>query len=354
MTVIEPFLLSLLSAPGLSGSEEPVSRIIAEKWRPLVDEISFSRLGSLHALRKSAVEGKSPSLMIAAHMDAVGLVVRKIEDGYLLIRSVGGVDERILPGQAVIVHGRKEIPGVVQMLPDRLMPSNLANEPLRFSRLFVDTGFTQKELEKFVQIGDVISFAQSPILFRDDYIAGHSLDNRASIAALTVCLEELKNYNLQWNVWAVATVQEEGTLRGAATSSYKIRPDIAIAMDVTFAKGPGSNNHMTFAMGKGITIGIGSNVHPALSRLFKKIAEEIDMPYAMEPMPRSSGTDSIAMQITADGIPNMVIGIPIRYMHTPVEMASINDIMRAGRLLARFITGLETNALETIFSGKSS
>lgn len=354
MTVIEPFLLSLLSAPGLSGSEEPVSRIIAEKWRPLVDEISFSRLGSLHALRKSAVEGKSPSLMIAAHMDAVGLVVRKIEDGYLLIRSVGGIDERILPGQAVIVHGRKEIPGVVQMLPDRLMPSNLANEPLRFSRLFVDTGFTQKELEKYVQIGDVISFAQPPILFRDDYIAGHSLDNRASIAALTVCLEELKNYNLQWNVWAVATVQEEGTLRGAATSSYKIRPDIAIALDVTFAKGPGSNNHMTFTMGKGITIGIGSNVHPALSRLFKKIAEEIDMPYAMEPMPRSSGTDSIAMQITADGIPNMVIGIPIRYMHTPVEMASINDIMRAGRLLARFITGLETNALETIFSGKSS
>lgn len=354
MTVIEPFLFSMLSAPGLSGYEEPVSKIIADKWRPLVDEISSSRMGSLHALRRSAVEGKSPNLMIAAHMDAVGLVVKGIKNGYLQITSVGGVDERILPGQAVIIHGTKEIPGVVQMLPDRLMPTSAIDEPLRFSRLFVDTGFNQRDLEKIVQIGDVISFAQPPVEFGDGYIAGHSLDNRASVAALTVCLEELKNYKLQWDLWAVATVQEEGTLRGASTSAYQIRPDIAIALDVTFAKGPGSNNHMTFPMGKGITIGVGSNVHPALTSHFKKIADEIDMPYAMEAMPRSSGTDSIAMQITANGIPNMVIGIPIRYMHTPVEMASINDIMRAGRLLARFITGLETNTLDTIFAGRSS
>lgn len=354
MTVIEPFLLSMLSAPGLSGFEEPVSKIISEKWRPLVDEISSSRMGSLHALRKSASAGRSPSLMIAAHMDAVGLVVNKIENGFLQISPVGGVDERILPGQAVIVHGRKEIPGIVQMLPDRLMPSSAANEPLKFSRLFVDTGFNQNELEKIVQIGDVISFAQKPIEMGEGFVAGHSLDNRASVAALTICLEELRNYNLQWDIWAVATVQEEVMLRGAFTSAYEIRPDIAIAVDVTFAKGPGSNSHMTFPMGKGVTIGIGANVHPALTSQFRKIAEELDMPFSMEPMPRSSGTDSMAMQITAAGIPNMVIGIPIRYMHTPVEMASINDIMRAGRLLAKFITSLETNSLETIFAGRSS
>jgi len=354
MTIIEPFLLSMLSAPGLSGFEEPVSKIIAEKWRPLVDEISSSRMGSLHALRKSAAEGKSPSLMIAAHMDAVGLMVKKIENGFLQITAIGGVDERILPGQAVIVHGRKKIPGIVQMLPDRLMPSSEVNEPLKFPRLFVDTGFSQSELEKMVQIGDVISFAQEPIKMGEGYIAGHSLDNRASVAALTVCLEELKHYNLQWNIWTVATVQEEEMLRGAFTSTYQIRPDIAIAVDVTFAQGPGSNGHMTFPMGKGITLGVGSNVHPALTSHFRKIAEELDMPYAVEPMPRSSGTDSMAMQITAAGIPNMVVSIPIRYMHTPVEMTSINDIMRAGRLLARFITGLEPNSLETLFAGKSS
>lgn len=354
MTAIEPFLLSMLSAPGLSGFEESISRIIADQWQPLVDEISTSRLGSLHALRKSASSKKRPSLMIATHMDAIGLMVNKIEDGLLQITAIGGIDPRILPGQAVTVHGRKDIPGIVQMIPDRLMPSHASMSKVEFSRLFVDTGLSDRELNSIVRIGDIISFAQEPMRMGGSYIAGHSLDNRASVAALTVCLEELKNYNLQWDIWAVATVQEEEMLRGAFTSAYQIQPDLTIAVDVTFAKGPGANNYQTFPLGKGPTIGIGANIHPALYKMFTKIADEIDMPYSVETMPRSSGTDSMAMQITAAGIPNMVLGIPIRYMHTPVEMTSINDIMRTGRLLARFITLLETDTMEKSFSGKLS
>jgi endoglucanase len=354
MNNINDFLLSLLSAPGLSGFEEPIYKIIKDQWLPLADEISSSRLGSLHALRKSAEAGKSPNLLIAAHMDTIGLMVTQIDDGFLRITAVGGVDPRILPGQAVTVHGRKDIPGIVQMLPHRLLPDDAAGKAPSFDTLFIDTGLRPGELETSVRIGDIISFAQEPLQMGSGYLAGHSLDNRISVGALTVCLQELLNFNLKWNVWCVATVQEEVNMSGAFTSAYEIRPDMAIAVDVTFAKGPGSTDHRTFALGKGPSLGVGANIHPALYRQFKQTAEEMDMPYAVETMPFSSGTDSMAKQITTQGIPNMVLGIPVRYMHTPVELTAINDILRTGRLLARFITKLETDSLDRWTAGQFS
>lgn len=348
MEKIESFLHALLSAPGLSGFEKPVSSLIAEQWRPLTDELTTSRLGSLHALRKAAAPDTRPSLMIAAHMDAIGLMVKDIQNGFLLITQVGGVDPRILPGQAVTVHGVRDYPGIVQMIPDRFVSTSSAGNPPKLSSLFVDTGLSELELQRNFRIGDIISFANPPVLISDGYISGHSLDNRASVAALTVCLEELRNYRLQWNVWCTATTKEEVNLAGAITSAFQLRPEVGIAVDVTFAKEPGLDDHRTFTLDKGPTIGIGANVHPALHRKFKQLAEEMDMPYAIEVMPQSSGTDSMAMQITAAGIPTMVIGIPIRYMHTPVELTALADIRRAGRLLARFISGLEVDSLSTL------
>ena len=173
------FLHSLLSVPGLSGFEEPVSKLIEEKWRPLVDEISTSRLGSLHAFRKAASSEKRPSLMIAAHMDAIGLMVRQIENGYLLITQVGGVDPRILPGQAVTVHGRRDLPGVVQMLPDRLLKSSLAGTPPDFSRLFVDTGLKKMNCGNWSESAILSHFPNPPfkwvmiILPDTAWITGH-------------------------------------------------------------------------------------------------------------------------------------------------------------------------------------
>jgi len=132
------------------------------------------------------------------------------------------------------------------------------------------------------------------------------------------------------------------------TSAFALTPDIAIALDVTFAKGPGASGWETFPLGEGITLGWGPNIHPALHRRFKEIADELEIPYEVEPTPWHSGTDAMALQIAAEGIPTMVIGIPIRYMHTPVEVASLKDIRRAGRLLAAFIARLETDFLENI------
>jgi endoglucanase len=348
MDKLETFLHALLSAPGISGYEKPVRELIAEAWRPLTDEMSYSPLGSLHALRKSAATEPRPSLMLAAHMDAIGLMVKDIQQGFLRITQIGGVDPRVLPGQLVTVHGVREITGIVQLIPDRFMPSSAAGKPPTYDNLFVDTGLNERELNRAVRVGDIISFASQPLRLGDNYISGHSFDNRASVAALTVCLEELRHFNLQWDVWCAATVQEEMHLIGAFASTFHIQPSVGVAVDVTFAQEPGLKDHTTFPLGKGPTIGLGANVHPLLHKQFVETAKEIDMPYAIETMPRSSGTDAMAMQITAAGVPTLVLGIPIRYMHTPYELTTLTDIRRTGRLLARFITNLHEDSLAAL------
>jgi putative aminopeptidase FrvX len=344
MDKIETFLHAMLSAPGISGFEKPVSDIIAEFWRPLTDQLSESALGSLHGLRKAASPSPRPSLMIAAHMDGIGLMVKDIRQGYLFITQIGGVDARILPGQLVTVHGKQEIPGIVQMIPDRFLPDSSSGKPPVYNNLFIDTGLSENILKRDVHVGDIVSFASQPLDLNGGYVSGHSLDNRASVAAVTVCLEELKHFNLQWDLWCAATVQEEMHLIGAATSTFQLQPTLGIAVDVTFAWEPSVKDYTSFPLGKGPTIGLGANVHPALHEKFVEIAKEIDLPYAIETMPRSSGTDAMSMQITAAGVPTMVIGIPIRYMHTPYELTAMTDIRRAGRLLARFIMSLEADS----------
>ncbi len=144
----------------------------------------------------------------------------------------------------------------------------------------------------------------------------------------------------------MATTQEEETYAGAYTSAFQLKPSLAIAIDVTFAASPGSPSHKTFPMGKGPTLGWGPNIHPALHKAVKKLADLLEIPYAVEVMPRHSGTDAYALQVTAQGIPTMVISIPLRYMHTAVEMISMKDITRVGRLLAEFAASLDEKFMD--------
>ena len=349
MKDIKPFLKEMLSLPGLSGYEAPVRDVIMKTWQPFVDDCSISPLGSLHALKVGDREGDAPNILIATHMDAIGLITTRITDGFLNVAQVGGVDPRILPGQPVIVHGTEEIPGVIVQPPDFLLPENLAGKPVPLSQLLVDTGLTPEEASQKVHIGDIISFATLPIELNGDVIAGHTLDNRASVAALTWCLSELQHIKHHWNVWAVATVQEEIGLMGAFTSPFDIQPDIAIAVDVTFAKGPGSTSDLeTVPFGKGLAIGSGPNMHPAITKSLKDLADDLDIPYSLEHMPGHSGTDAYAMQVVAEGYPVGLLGIPLRYMHTPVEAVAIKDIKRTGRLLAEYIARLEPDFTKQI------
>lgn len=351
MTDILPFLKSLLSVSGLSGFEAPVAKLIEEKWRPLVTETSISRVGSLHGLKKGSGKEPRPSIMIATHMDAIGLQVSQIRDGFLHITNVGGIDLHVLPGLEVTVHAsgsREELPAVVAMPSARLLPEADRNDVIAMKHLLVDTGLTRREVERKVRVGDLVSFANEPLELAGDVISGHSVDNRASVAALTVCLEELQNKSHLWDVLAVATVQEEVSFLGAYSSTFQLRPQLAIAVDVTFAKGPGANDWQTFEMGKGVGLCIGPNIHPFLHTKLKEAAERTEIPWFLDVTPNDSGTDAYAIQVSAEGIPTALVEIPIRYMHTPVESVMVKDIQRTGRLLAEFIASLEADFIDTI------
>ncbi len=348
MIELKPFLKQLISLPGLSGHEGPAREAIAAAWKPLVDDLSVSPLGSLHALKRGSGPGERPRILLAAHMDAIGLIVTNITpEGLLGITEIGGVDPRILPAMPVMVHTRSgDLPGVVAQPPDRLLPPNARSKPVQLEHLLVDTGLPPDEVHRRVRAGDLVSFGTEPLELAGDTLVGHSLDDRAAVAAVTVCLDELSRRAHVWDVWAAATVQEEETLGGAFTSPYAIRPQIAVAIDVTHAKGPGASDWRTAPLGKGFTLDWGPNTHPALFNAFKETAERAELPYTVTVYPSGSGTDAMGMQIVNEGIPTMVVSIPLRYMHTPVELISLKDIARTGRLLAEFIAGLELDFVE--------
>ncbi len=341
------FLKELISTPGLSGFESSVAKIIKERWMPLTDEINQSTLGSLHGLKRGT--GKKRSIMIATHMDAIGLIVSKVKGEFLHVANLGGVDIRVLPGQAVTVHAENgDLPGVIVQPPAHLLPEGEVKEAIALKHLLIDLGLSARQVAQKVQIGDTISFATEPTEMSGSLLAGHSLDNRASVVALTLCLEELQSREHVWDVWAAATVQEEIGHMGAGTSAFQIRPNVAIAVDVTFAKGPGAGGWEAFELGSGPTLGWGSVNHPFLYEQFKELAGKLEMPIGTEILPGRSGTDGDDLQIAAEGIPTLVISIPIRYMHTPVEMIATKDIQRTARLLSEFITMLDEDFLEKI------
>jgi putative aminopeptidase FrvX len=344
MIELLPLLKTLSATAGLSGYEVPIREILEKTWQPIIDELSVSRLGSLHGLKRGDGPEPRPAVLIAAHMDAIGLMVTSITDGLLRVTEIGGIDARVLPGQLVTVHGRQDLPGVIVQPPAHLLPQGVQAGPIPIKYLLVDTGLRPRQVSQQVRTGDLISFAQEPIELQGDTLSGRSLDNRASVAALTLCLEGLQSRKHSWDIWAVATTQEEETLGGGRTSAFQLRPELAIAVDVTWGKSPGTPDHSTFPLSKGPTLGWGPNIHPGLHESMKKTAEQIEIPYATEAMPRHSGTDAFSIQVAAQGIPTMVVSIPLRYMH----MVALKDIRRAARLLTEFISQLEIDFMETL------
>ena len=348
MTDFLPFLKQMISAPGLSGFEGPIREIIQKAWEPLTDELSVSKIGSLHGLKKGRGPEPRKRVLISTHMDAIGMMVTGIEEGLMHITQLGGIDHRILPGQPVIVHGREDLPGQVVQPPAHLLPESAGSGPVEMQYLLVDVGLRPADVVEKVRVGDLVSYAQMPLELTGDALAGHTLDNRVSVAAATICLDELQTRLHDWDVWAVASVQEEETLGGALTSPFEIRPDIAIVVDVCFAKGPGANDWRNLPFGGGVGLGWGPNIHPALYKAFEAKAKALEIPTNQDLMPKMSGTDAMAVQIVAEGIPTAVLGIPLRYMHTPVETVSLKDVRRVGRLMAEFIADLKPDAMDKI------
>lgn len=350
-----PHVKELLSVAGLSGNEAPVREILAKAWKPISDELMTTNGGSFIAVQHGKAESPRPKVLIVAHMDAIGLMVTTIEEGFLHFTQVGGVDPRILPGQMVNVHGTgqgpdkaQDIPAMVVMPPAHLLPAEAPTGVLGLNHLLIDTGLEPKEVEKLVRVGDFVNFAQEPMELAGETICGHTLDNRGSVAALTVCLDILSRRKHLWDVYGDATAQEEIFGTGSITDPVAIRPDLAIVIDVTFSKGPGGNGYCNCEIGKGITIATGPQDHPYLVKKLKQLAEALDIPFSMEASPAPGGTDAYSIQTAESGIPTVEISLPLRYMHTPVEVVSLKDIRRAGRLMAEFIDSLTVDFMNEV------
>jgi len=355
--VMLDLLRELTETAGPSASETKIASAISGRWKPFVDELNIDRLGSLIAVKHGQGTVPRPRILFAAHMDEIALMVREIiptgdgeqDGGFIRATNIGGVDKRQLLGQIVTVHSSSghDHTGIIGALPTRMLPESKRKKPYGFDALNIDLGMTFEELQNEVSVGDFISFRQPLRELLNGRVTAKALDNRASVAAVTLCLEILAERRHEWDVVAIATVQEETRLLGAFTAAFTQRPDLALAIDVTFGKGPGASDEMTFELGGGPTIGFGPNIHPGMYEALKESAKSLEMNVHTEPHAHgSSGTDAFALQVARDGIPTGLVSIPIRYMHTMVETVALVDIERTGRLLAEFVTRLDENFLD--------
>jgi putative aminopeptidase FrvX len=338
---IVPLLKRLSEASGVSGYEREVREIVEEEFGRHADETLTDPLGNVIAVKRGSGAEPRPSLLLATHMDELGLIVSELEEGFIHFEQVGGYDDRVLLGQEVVVHGRQRLPGIIGARPPHVLPKGERDKPIPYDKLLMDVGLPAEELPNLVRVGDLVTMNRQFVELKGGLAAGKALDNRVSVVAAAVCLEQLTQLRHQWDVYAVATVQEEVGLKGAITSTFGLQPDVGVAIDVTWAKQPGVAEEYTFDLGKGPAIGCGPNFHPKLQKALVETAKSLEMSYHVEPAARVSGTDAVAIQISREGIPTGLVSIPLRSMHTPVETVSVQDIERAGRLLAAFIGRLD-------------
>lgn len=321
---------------------------LLREWAPLVDEAWLDRLGSYVGLKRGEGDVR-PRILAAAHIDSIGGMVTAIEPGgYLRFTPVGGVDRRLLMAQEMEVHGRRVLRGVVGSKPPHVTTQEERTRLLPVEELYIDTGLPEEEVRELVQLGDPVLHRHEFRVLQNGRVSSRYLDNRASQAALAVALEELKTLRHTADFYAVGSVGEEFSgMPGAIAATAAIQPDIAFAVDVTFARHPGSEKD-SFPLGGGPTIGVGPNCTPKLAKFVRKVAEELDIDYSLEVMAGPSGTDAWGMHVVRGGVATGIISIPIRYMHTPVELADLADIRRAGRLLAHVVARVDQAFVEEL------
>lgn len=328
-----------------SGFEDEIREVIIEELEPYADELWVDSLGNVIAVRRGGGEGR---LMIAGHMDEIGLMVRHVtKNGFLKFTPIGGWTSRVLPGQRVLVRARngKLIRGVVGSKPPHIMKPEESKQVIPIEELFIDIGASSREeVEKLgITVGSVIVIDRDVArLGNEDVVAGRAFDDKVGVTVMIEAFKALENPKV--DVYAVATVQEEVGLKGARVAAYSISPDVGIALDVTVASDiPGVDESMQItALGKGPAIkvmdgksGSGLIAHPAVRETLIQVAEKNGIPYQLEVLIGGT-TDAAIIQLTKEGVPAGTISIPTRYLHSPVETLNLNDVVNAVKLLKAF------------------
>ena len=339
-----PLVRELTEARGPSGYEGEIREAVRRLLAPLTHEVRVDAAGNLVALRRGegpTGAGQRPTLMVAAHMDEIALIVTQVEKGFLRITQVGGLDPRVLVGQEVIVHGRRELCGVVVSIPPHFTEPAEREKPFPLEKLFIDAGLPPEELAALVRVGDLVTLRARWTPLASGYAACKAMDDRASLAVLVLAMDELSRTRHGWNVCAAATVQEEVTMAGAAGGAWGIEPTAAVVLDVTFGLQTGVSPAEGVKLDAGPGIGMGPNFHPAMVERLVATARAREIAHQVEAIAANSGTDAWAIQVSRVGVPCGLIEVPVRSMHTTVETICLRDVERAARLLAAFVEGLD-------------
>ena len=348
------FLDTLLTTPGASGFEEPIQRVVRD-YAGTFAEVSTDWHGNVTAAVNAAAAdapdaGGRMRVMLAGHCDQIALMVRNIdEQGFLRVGAMGGWDVQTLIGQAMDVWtDRGPIPGVIARKAIHLLTPDERKQVPDVKDLWVDIGVQSRgEAKELVQIGDPVTLKLGPRAMRNNLLAGPAMDDRVGVwvvmEAARRAAARLSSGEGAAAVYAVSTVQEEIGLRGARTAAYRIDPHVGIAVDVTHATDCPSidrNEHGTVGLGDGPVIFRGPNVNNPLFARLTDLAREHDLPYQVGALPRAASNDGNAIQLTRGGPATGIVGIPNRYMHSPVEMVSLDDLDAAADLIAELCVSL--------------
>jgi putative aminopeptidase FrvX len=338
-------LEKLCNACGVTGREEEVRNLMVKFLKPFSDKVVVDKMENVVALKKG--KKTAPKVMLAAHMDEIGLMVKTItKEGFLQFAKMGGIDDRILLAQKVIVYTKDgPLDGIVGSKPPHIQKEEERKKIVAFDELFIDIGAESKEdaAKKGAKVGDAIGFDQKYKKISDDTVIAKALDDRVGCAVMIETLKLLQETDC--TIYAVGTVQEEVGLRGAGTAAFSIDPDIGIALDVTVAGDvPGVREFDTsIKMGKGPALTVtdsGLITHPKVLRLLLETAEENKIPYQLETGLMGS-TDAARIAMTREGVPSGNVAIGTRYIHSPIGMLSLKDAENSAKLTAAAVQRIQ-------------
>lgn len=333
---IRSTVVSLSEISGTSGSESKVAQLalgMLREYCPDAEIINGNVTGKFGTHREGL-----PSLLLDAHIDQIGFAVTYItDDGFIKVGNIGGIDRRLLPAQPVVVHGSRDIKGVICSVPPHLTSGG--SEVLEMDDVAIDTGLTKEELEKLVSLGDSVTFDVTCRDLIGSRITGGALDDRCGVASILYALELLKGSDLAYNVTVLFSTQEEVGERGAKIGAFEIDPDIALAVDVSFAYAIGEEESKCGYLGKGPMIGISPSLSREISDELINTAKSADIPYQIEVMSELTGTNADRFSVNRCGAKACTVSIPLRNMHTPVEVIDITDAEQTAKLLAAYIRG---------------
>jgi len=334
-------LSALCAAPSPSGFEGTVGQVAAGLLEPFMDEVRTDRLGNVIALRRCGKPG-AKKVLLDAHLDEVGFMVTGFEDGFVRFRTIGGVDPRIMPAREVTILTRPEpLFGVVACLPPHIQTAEDHDRAIPMEDLRIDVGLTQEEAQARIPIGTPIVYREPLVRLAGERVAGKALDDRSCFVSLLRAAQLLQGEELDVDLYLLGSACEEVGGRGAVTAAYGVVPDYAVAVDVTFARTPGSSEEeVPCVLGGGPVIGLGPVIPRWMSTRLRNKAGEEGIPYTLEVLAGSTGTNGDDIQVSHGGVATALLSLPLRYMHTPVEVVDLEDVERTAKLLAAFVRDL--------------